>query len=102
MILSVHYAVVMLTGIGQSIITIFIQGVMTASSLLLNRGKSMSKTTTLSDEQMQELLQEANVLYALYNLVGRGHVSEWDWGFAYMTDKLPQLIKQIVKEQENE
>lgn len=62
----------------------------------------MNDTTTLSDEQMQELLQDANEQYALYNLIGRGHVSEWDWGFAYMTGKLPQLIKQIVKEQEHE
>ena len=61
----------------------------------------MSETTTLSDEQMQELLQDANSLYVLYNLIGRGHVSEWDWGFAYMEGRLPELIKRI-EEQEHE
>ena len=61
----------------------------------------MSETTTLSDEQMQELLQDANGLYALCNLIGRGHVSEWDWGFAYMTGHLSELIKRI-EEQDHE
>lgn len=65
------------------------------------RSKSMSRETSLSDEQMQELLQDANGLYALYNLIGRGHVSEWDWGFAYMEGRLPELIKKI-EEQEHE
>ena len=59
----------------------------------------MSETTTLSDEQIQELLQEANGLYALYNLIGRGHVSEWDWCFAYMGGRLPELIKRIEEQE---
>ena len=61
----------------------------------------MNETTTLSEEQIQELLQKANGLYFSYNLIGRGHVSEWDWGFAYMEGRLPELIKRI-EEQEHE
>ena len=60
----------------------------------------MNKTTTLSDDQMQELLQEANSLYALYNLIGRGYVSEWDWCVAYMEGRLPELIKRIEEQEE--
>lgn len=63
------------------------------------RSKIMSETTTLSDEQMQELLQDAKSLYVLYNLIGRGHVSEWDWGFAYMEGRLSEIIKRIEEQE---
>ena len=59
-------------------------------------------TTTLSEEQAEQFAVEAQGLWFAYNLIGRGHVSEWDWGIAYMTGELPQLIDKIIKEQENE
>ena len=66
------------------------------------KGAEMKVTTTISEEQAEQYATEAQGLWYAYNLIGRGRVSEWDWCFAYMTGKLPQLVKRLVKEQENE
>lgn len=62
----------------------------------------MSDTsTTMSDEQKREIAIDANTLYELYNLIGRGHVDEINWCCAYMSGNLSKLIERI-EEREHE
>lgn len=53
----------------------------------------LSEITTYTEEQIDDLIQDASGLYALYNLIGRGKVSEIEWVAAYINDELKELIK---------
>lgn len=55
--------------------------------------------TTLNVAQVRDLLKNAESLYALYNLIGRGYVSEFRWCDAYITGHLTELINRIMEEE---
>ncbi len=54
--------------------------------------------TTLSTEDQVKARIESEILYQLYNLYGRGKISEWDFVFLYIGGKLPDFIKKGAKE----
>ena len=54
--------------------------------------------TTLSTEDQVKVRIEAEILYQLYNVYGRGKISEWDFVFLYIGGKLSDFIKKGAKE----
>ena len=50
--------------------------------------------TTLTKAELEDLRENANMLYDLYNKIGRGNVSEIVWLDAYIKNKLLELIKE--------
>lgn len=54
----------------------------------------MITKTTLTKAELEDLGKNANMLYDLYNKIGRGNVTEFEWVAAYINDELKELIKE--------
>ena len=47
-----------------------------------------------------KIIADAEALYDLFNIFGRGRVTEETWVAMYLSDKLPEFIKKVCEEGE--
>ncbi len=54
----------------------------------------------MNTADITKIRAEANALYDLYQMFGRGRTSEEEFVFMYVRGELPQFIKKVVEGEE--
>ena len=53
--------------------------------------------TTMTTADMSKVMADAEALYTLFNMFGRGRVDENEFIVIYLTGRLPEYIKKVVR-----